>query len=1446
MNQTFSLVNMNTLTKQFLKTICWILGTWMFLVLPVNGQANERTIEISERYYHDGRYWDAFDNIERGLRKMEKRDKGLIYAEMLMYRMKYLVALGWYDEFEAQVITGLALKKQAGENSMIYGKALLDVAYAYLLYSDVQTSLSYLEQAENVLNRKDLEFNVDKNIEVSRDSLIDYQINQKIAYIKTKSKILRGEYDEAKTMLPKLAELSLKTIEDKGVAYNGATNTFYNYNFDSYQSRRQKTAHAEVLTTVAETERRLGNYQVADSLFKSAEDWISKNGLGKNLAYIRNKHLQLVNMIDLGKDVSNAKKELEKLTFLAEKRIGLVHEDFLKLHETLIDYYIISRYARKSRTQRWELNMNTGLYYGEDRVQHAVAARLDAKKDFYARNLEDSYDRLMEIYEDKKKLPLNHLERVKVVEQLYRVSLALDSLDMAKKFLVEARNLQDKILGENAIDNHINGMRLADFYLTFTNQFDSTRHLLTESFDKNLKVRLNDTHKDYTYFLQEYAEYYEVTGKYDSALYIADQIVSINERKYGTNHLRYAIGLESVADLDIETGRFKEADTNINHMIEIFEKNSYKRRMYDEEYSHVLETAARYYALMGLFDEANDRLLKADRLSNRAPTAITNSSTADELAYLYIRTGRFRETERILEDAIAVRKERYGEENRFLITPYNQMARLLFIKGEYIEAEEMVEKALNLAIKTFGDRSLRTTESRTIKGDIYSALGDYDKAKEEVRNVISIEERLLGGNHVELANSYTQLALIKYYAGENIKEVEDLMNRAKEIIMANLGEDNPVYAGALKNLALVYNEGNKEAEAIAALSKADAIWVSKLGDNQNVNSAEIALLMGDIEVKRNRVDAAITQYSRARAIFQKKFGKTHPEYVKSISRLARAKYTKKEFTSARKLSEEVIGDYLSFIEKLFPSLSEREKAKYWQKIRGDFDFYANLAFTTKNKKMIEKVYNNVMNTKGLLLNSSIKIRNKIFSSGDSTLINSYNTWLDKKAQLTKTLAMSEEQRKAENLDAKAIEKEIEKIEKSLSKSSDFFSGQELPTWKELKKSLNNDEVAIELIRFNHFDKTFTDSVIYAAMIVTPRTSGAPEYVLLPNGKDLETKWVGYFRTCIQFEIPDKESYKNFWQPVVLKLEDILKKSAYTSKIYLSAEGVYNQINLESLPSDDGQYVIDLNNISLVSNTKELIDRGKKKSKDVGVEGEVVLMGNPIFYSDLKESEYTTYTNRPVTQLPGTMKEIEELNSLMSKEQGVISSSYTANKATEDMVRSLKSPKIFHIATHGFFLPDETVQEDEQIGLGQEKEIVNPLYRSGLLLKDAGELMTEESPYAFNRKDGVLTAFEAMSLNFDDTELVVLSACETGRGDNKVGDGVYGLQRAILVAGADALVMSLFEVSDEATQKLMLFFYRNWIEKKMNKRDAFIEAKKELRKEFPSPKYWGAFIMVGAA
>jgi CHAT domain-containing protein len=137
---------------------------------------------------------------------------------------------------------------------------------------------------------------------------------------------------------------------------------------------------------------------------------------------------------------------------------------------------------------------------------------------------------------------------------------------------------------------------------------------------------------------------------------------------------------------------------------------------------------------------------------------------------------------------------------------------------------------------------------------------------------------------------------------------------------------------------------------------------------------------------------------------------------------------------------------------------------------------------------------------------------------------------------------------------------------------------------------------------------------------------------------------------------------------------------------------------------------------------------------------------------------------------------------------------------------------------------------------------NPLMRTGLLLKGAGDLLNK-TDYNYNMETGILTAQEAMSLNLDKTDLVVLSACETGLGDLQAGEGVYGLQRAFLVAGAKVLIMSMFKVDDDATQKLMLRFYQKWLNSG-NLRQSFTDAKKELRTEYTEPIYWGAFMMIG--
>lgn len=333
--------------------------------------------------------------------------------------------------------------------------------------------------------------------------------------------------------------------------------------------------------------------------------------------------------------------------------------------------------------------------------------------------------------------------------------------------------------------------------------------------------------------------------------------------------------------------------------------------------------------------------------------------------------------------------------------------------------------------------------------------------------------------------------------------------------------------------------------------------------------------------------------------------------------------------------------------------------------------------------------------------------------------------------------------------------------------------------------------------------------------------------MMKDGHNMETRYFKYYHNSITGKIPDQVSYRVYLKPIIDEI-------GQASTIYLSADGIYNQINLEAIPSPDGRYVIDNTNIVLVSNTKDIYLR-RVKTRASADENTASMFGNPTFYLTASADD------RVITPLPGTEKEVNQLHYILS-EKGWKTDEYLDRSANEEKIKEMNSPKIFHIATHGLYRPTEEVTFNKQIQGSEALLAQNPLMRTGLLLKGAGDLL-DKTDYNYNMESGILTAYEAMSLNLDKTDLVVLSACETGLGDLEAGEGVYGLQRAFLVAGAKVLIMSMFKVDDEATQKLMLKFYQKWLNTN-NMRGSLIDAKKELRLEYPEPFYWGAFIMIG--
>ena len=381
-------------------------------------------------------------------------------------------------------------------------------------------------------------------------------------------------------------------------------------------------------------------------------------------------------------------------------------------------------------------------------------------------------------------------------------------------------------------------------------------------------------------------------------------------------------------------------------------------------------------------------------------------------------------------------------------------------------------------------------------------------------------------------------------------------------------------------------------------------------------------------------------------------------------------------------------------------------------------------------------------------------------------------------------------------------------------------------------------------------------------------------LVLPNGKDLEKKYLSYYRNSLRKQ--DKYSFEQYWQPIANHLQGI-------KKVYFSPDGVYHQINLNTLQNPtSGKYLLEEVEVHLLSSTRDLIEKNTPIQKKHQTES--IILGHPLYNLDVvthqntikssanqRNSDIEFYTigeelaDLEFDLLPGTKAETQQIHQLF-KTQRKPSVLYQDQEALEEVIKMAKNPRVLHVATHGFFFENLTrkttdnqnhtmiesssldfdLNDMQSVG-HKEKFVVksNAMMRSGLVFAGVSSYAKYKNQYnpEIKTEDGILTAFEAQNLNLDHTELVVLSACQTGQGDINYGEGVFGLQRGFRTAGARAILMSLWNVSDEATQELMTTFYQLWLGGK-GKREAFRKAQLKVKQKYKLPYFWGAFVMVG--
>ncbi len=819
------------------------------------------------------------------------------------------------------------------------------------------------------------------------------------------------------------------------------------------------------------------------------------------------------------------------------------------------------------------------------------------------------------------------------------------------------------------------------------------------------------------------------------------------------------------------------------------------------------------------FQTAENAFLSSKAIyeSNALTSETSYSKVIANLGLLYHTMGRYSRSEEFEKSAIEIRKTQGGETSIAYAASINNLGVLYKDMGRYTEAEKMLEKSVQLNSVNPGKQSAAYAITLNNQAMLYEETGRFQQADQLLAEAIRIASTVLTEKSTNYQRLLINQALLYEEIGEYTK-ADEIYKKAIAIKEKKLGSSHPDYAHLLNLQAELYMQMKKTTEVEALLKKAADIYLKKFGAN-HPSYAGVLQNLGTYYRTQDQQPLAYTNLNKALAIRIAALGENHPDVLQTKESIALLDWQAKKYSTAAAGFQVVLDQDMILINEYFAALSDAEKARFWDKIHPHFEHYTSFvtdAYSTI-PSLSGQLYTYQLATKALLLNASNKTRQQILSSGDPALINEYQSWLDAKENLSYLYSMSKAELAEQKINLDSIERATNAKEKNLSASSNAFKSgytNAAVSWKDVQLALAPEDAAVEIIQLIKFNKVKTDTVQYVALVLTKEMS-MPEMVLLKNGNLLEKRYRAYYANCIKSKIADEQSYKQYW-------EEIDKKTGMKKNIFVSQDGVYSQLNISTFRLPDGTYLLDKKNIQLVSNSKDIIKL--KTAAIASTSLTAVVVGNPIFG-----------TEGSIAPLPATKVEIESIKIQLAA-KGYKVSTYVQAEATEQNVRKISNPKILHIATHGFFIKEAQTEEDKTMGVGSEHSALNPMLRSGLLLANAEAAIDGKSEY------GVLTAYEVMNLNLDKTEIVVMSACETGLGDVKNGEGVYGLQRAFLVAGADALVMSLWKVNDEATQKLMSSFYKNYLLLN-NKEKAFKAAQSELKLIYKDPYYWGAFVLI---
>jgi len=940
--------------------------------------------------------------------------------------------------------------------------------------------------------------------------------------------------------------------------------------------------------------------------------------------------------------------------------------------------------------------------------------------------------------------------------------------------------------------------------LEIKNMKGETAYDIAKKLEKKLAASyLQDTTTDISgtpwKFLNDSSEFYLDKGKYDKSLQLAKKALERAQIEFTETNEYYLRSLTTLAKVNDKMLRYEEAEILYKKVFGMAEKLKVENPNY---YRTCLGNLAAFYIKLVRYEEAVNLL------------------------------------EHVVNEEEVAQEKNHNNYGHFLIS----LADIYMIMNRYEEAESLYVKVLQLTDnEEYADK---LTKSLNNLADLYVKLYRYEEAEAFYKKALQVTEST--GTFVGVLSvlTYSQY-------GKILGELANLY------VKLNRYEEAEVFY-------------KKAIQVTAGYKAFDEILPKRIEGRDPFVTAGLRIYgvtsnqLGVLFHEKNRYEEAETLYKEALNIFKKAYGKYHSNYRASLDNLAALYRSKSQFDLAEQFylqSNEII---LHNLKQGFIGLSEIEQKKYLEDIDDNFEKYYSFILKRKvdNPFITILSYDNILITKGLLLQSSLNLKYAIENSGDSTLLTTFEKWKKIKSLEVELQTLPHDQHL---YIVDSISKKANHLEKELSRRAPFFQEQKralATTWNDVKQHLSANEAAVEFVQFRyHNGRGFSESIQYAALVLRPE-DGYPHMIELFKEKTLQQYLYhnvatknddGYLNRV--YKKAGKELYSLIWQP----LDSLLKD---TNTIYFSPSGLLNKIALDALPINIDSTMADRYHMNQLLSTRSVVT----KYQDNPHPKTAALFGGINYDTDLatlskikaqyhqdprflNQSYFPTQSENNLTfdYIQGSLNEVDSIQKYML-ECGMEASLIKGDSAIEESVKSLdgkKAPDILHISTHGIYTEDTLKQRDDFFTLTQRdyQPFRDPMNHIGLVMAGANRLSIDKGG-KINMGDGILTANEVSLMNLMNTELVVLSACDTGLGDIDDSEGVYGLQRAFKKAGVKYVMMSLGKVGARVSQKFMEKFYRNLLKEGMSVRVSFEQARQEMRQDYPDkPERWAPFVLV---